>query len=200
MDALQLHAALCDHVARDGRVDTAGEQHHGSAAHAGRQAARARVGRPVHIGGMVTHLDIDRVLRVMHVNADALDRFGDASADLLRNADTRQREALVGALGLDLEGRGGAQVVPEVFHGRLEDRVEILFARAAAAEADHAEDIVAGLPRAVKVAQRVLRLDVDRGLADIHAELAEGAHPPRDVGLQPVFKLEFVAALEDDLA
>ena len=95
MHALQLHAALGDHVARDRRIDAAGQQQHGSASHARGQAARSGLRRAVHIGRAVAHLDIDRVIRVMHIDRHVRKGLSQTAADLLRQADGRQRKALV---------------------------------------------------------------------------------------------------------
>lgn len=58
-----------------------------------------------------------------------------------------------------------ASSVSEILHNRLEDRVQILLARAAAAHLRDAEDRAAGFPRAVEVAVVVFRLNIERRLA-----------------------------------
>ena len=200
VNAFQLHAALGDHIAGDGRVDAAGEQHHRPAADARGQAACARLRRAVDIGRMVAHLDINRVFRMPHIHRQRGHGLRNASADFLGNGDGGQGEALVRALGFNLEGRGAAQIVAQIFHRGAENIVQILFAGTAAAQAHNAENVVTGLPRPLQIAGFLLRFDVDRGLHDVHAEFAIRAHPAADVRFQAVFKLEAVAALEDDLA
>ena len=115
---------------------------------------------------MVAYLDKDRVFRVMHVHLKRGDRLGNAPADFLRDGDGGQRKALVRALGLDLERARVAQIVAQIFHGRAENAVQLLFTGTAAAQAHNAEDIVAGLPRAVQITVVGQRFDIKRRLDD----------------------------------
>ena len=103
MDALEFHAALGDHVARNRRIDAAREQHRRPTARAGGQTASAGRSRSVDISGVVTHLDVYNIVRIVNVNGNVRKRLCEPSADLLRNLDRVQRELFVRTLGLDLE-------------------------------------------------------------------------------------------------
>ena len=71
------------------------------------------------------------------------------TANLLGDGNGIQRELLIGALGLDLEALLYGKLVAEVFHDSLENRVQVLFAGAAAAHRRNTENRAAGFPRAV---------------------------------------------------
>ncbi len=200
MDALDLHAALGDHIARDRGIDAAREQHRRPSARAGRQTARAGHRRTVDIGRGLADLDVDGVIRGMDIDRDIREFLGQTAADLLRDLDGVEREALVRALGLDLEALGHGQLVAEIVTDGGKDGVEILLARAAAAHLRHAEDGAAGLPRTVKIAVVGQRLDIERRLDDRDLERAELRHAAAGDGLELVLKHAAVLPLQDDLA
>ena len=200
MNGFHLHATLRHHIGRHGGIDAAGEQHHRPSADAGGQAARTRFGGAVDIGGQIPHLHVHGVLRVMDIYLHPRVGFRQPSADLLRQLDGGQGEALVRALGLDLEGLGAVQIVSQIVFDGGKDRVQVLLAGAAAAQAHHAENGTAGFPCPVHVRFLVHRLYVHRGLEDIHVKIAVLLHAAADVLPQLVLKLALVRALQDDLA
>ena len=200
MDALDLHAALGDHIARDRGIDAAREQHRRPSARAGRQTARAGHRRAVDIGRGLADFDVDGVIRGMDIDRDIREFLGQTAADLLRDLDGVEREALVRALGLDLEAPGHGQLVAEIVADGGKDGVEILLARAAAAHLRHAEDGAAGLPRAIKITVVGQRLHIERRLDDGDLERAELRHAAAGDGLELVLKHAAVLPLQDDLA
>ena len=200
MNSLHLHAPLRHHIGRHGGIDAAGEQHHRPSADAGGQAARTRFGGAVDVGGQIPHLHVHGVFRVMHVHLHPRMDFRQPSADLLGQLDGGQGEALVRPLGLHLEGLGTVQVVPQIVFDSGKNRIQVLLAGAAAAQAHHAENGAAGFPCSVHVRFLVHRLYVHRGLEDIHVKIAILLHAAADVLPQLVLKLALVRALQDDLA
>ena len=133
MDALDFHAALGDHIARDRRVDAAREEHCRAAARAGGKAARAGNGGTVDIGRCLADLDVHNVAGIVHIDRDVREFFCNPAANFLGDLDGVEGEALIGALGLDLEALLHGKLVAEVFHDSLENRVQVLFTGAAAA-------------------------------------------------------------------
>ena len=133
-----MDTALGDHVARNRRVDAAGEQAHRVAAHPERQAARGALGGGMDIGGVLADLDIDRQLRVVDVDAQVRKRVVQLAADPLADLNGAHGEALVGALCLDLEALCRAQRVREIELRRLENRLFALLAGLGAGDGDDA--------------------------------------------------------------
>ena len=200
MNALQLHTALRDHIARNRRINAAREQHRSPSARPGRQSARTGHRRPMHIRRCLTYLNVHHITRIVHIDRHLRKFLGNSAADVLRDLDGIQREPLVRPLRFHLEALLHRQLVSEILHNRLEDRVQILLARAAAAHLRDAEDRAAGFPRAVEVAVVVFRLNIERRLRDRHLEVAEHGHSPARVGFQLVLKCSAVLSFQDDLA
>ena len=200
VDAFDLHAALGDHVTRDRGIDTAGEQDCRASASARRQAACAGDGRAVDVGRRLADLDIDGIVGVVDVDQNVREFLCQPSADLLRDLDGVQREALIRALGFDLEAFGCGQLIAQILADGVKHGVEIFSAGTAAAHLGHAEDRAAGLPRAVQIAVLGQRLDIERRLDDIDLEFAEFRHAAAGDGLELILKDAAVLSLQDDLA
>ena len=149
MNALNFYAALGDHVASDRRVDTARQQHRRTSARTCGKTARAGNGGTVDIGRCLADLDVHNVGGIMDIDRDVREFFCDPAADFLGDLDGVEGEALVRALGLDLEALLHGKLVSEVLYDSLENRVEVLFAGAAAAHRRDTENRAAGLPCAV---------------------------------------------------
>ena len=77
------HAALCDHIGRNGAVYTAGQQRYADTVRANRHAACTRGRRSVDIGGKVTDFDMDHELRLMHIDLALGVCLGELTADIL---------------------------------------------------------------------------------------------------------------------
>ena len=195
-----LHAPLGHHIGGDRGVDAAGEQAHGPSAHTGGQAACAGQGRSVDIGGKVPHLHIDRVGRVVHIHGHTGMGLCQSSADLLGDGNGAHGELLVRPLGFHLKRGGAVQLIAQIcFNGR-KDGIHVFLTGAAAADAVHAEDALAGFPCTLNVRFLVLRLHVNRGLENIYVKVAVGLHSAPDILAQLILKLPLVGALENDLA
>ena len=83
MDALDFHAAFGDHIARNRRVNAAGEQNCCASAGSGRQAACTRNRRAVDIGRSLTDLDIDSIIGIVDINQNVREFLCQPAADLL---------------------------------------------------------------------------------------------------------------------
>ena len=68
-----------------------------------------------------------------------------------------------------------SQIVAEICHDSVKDRIQRLLARAAAAQADDAEDRVARLPGPLHIALVILRLHIDGGLDECLPEIPQRA-------------------------
>ena len=152
----------------------------------------------MHIGGVVPDLHIHGVFRVVHIHRNAGVGLGQPSADFLRNGNGAHGELLIGPLGFHLKGSGAVQLVPQVLLHGGEDGIQVLFAGAAAADAVHAEDALAGFPGTFHIGAVILRLHIYSGLQDIHIKIAVGLHAPADILPEFVFKLALVGALQND--
>ena len=124
--------------------------------------------------------------------------FRQPSADFLGNRDGAHGELLVRALGLHLKGLRRLQIVPQICLNGLKNRIHILFAGAAPAQADHAENTAAGLPGAVHIRHVIQRLHIDRRLHDIHIKIPVGLHSAPDILTQAALKLPLIGALQND--
>ena len=200
MNALNFYAALGDHIARDRRVDTARQQHRRTSSRAGGKAACTGNGGTVDIGRCLADLDVHNVAGIVHIDRDVREFLRNPAADFLGDLDGVEGEALVRALGLDLEALLHGKLVAEVFHDSLENRVQVLFTGAAAAHRRDTENRAAGFPRAVQVALVVQRLNIKGRLRDGDLKLAKFRHTPAGVGFELVFKDAAVLSLEDDFA
>ena len=200
MDALNFHAALGDHVASDRRVDTARQQHRRTSARTCGKTACTGNGGTVDIGRCLADLDVHNVAGIVHIDRDVREFFCNPAANFLGDLDGVEGEALIGALGLDLEALLHGKLVSEVLYNGFENRVQVLFTGAAAAHRRNAENRAAGLPRAVQVAVIVQRLDIKGRLRDRDLKLAKLRHTPAGIGFELVFKDAAVLSLEDDFA
>ena len=200
MHHFELHAALCDHVGRNGRVDAAGKEAHRHAAHADRQTARASLGRAVDVGRVVSNFNVDDELGIVDVDLAGRERLMERPADLLGKLDGRQGKGLVGALALDLEALRCAHLVGKVFLCRADDLLHVLLTRQGLGNGDDAEDLLAALKGRFNVAVFVLRLDIDGALLGVDTEIAAFCHAAVDVRHQLIFKAAAVEPLEHDLA
>ena len=149
VDALQLHAALADHIAGHRGVDASGKQQRCLAAHTGGQASGTGTVRTVDIGPFLPDLHIHRILRVVHVHQRVRILLRQQSSDLLGDLDGRHGELLVRPLAFHLEALRRHDLIAKIVPAGIENGVDILFAAAAAAHGCNAEDPGAGLPGAV---------------------------------------------------
>ena len=200
MDGLHLYAALCHHIGSHGGIDAPGQQAHGSAAHPGGQTARAGLRGAVDIGSQIPDLHIHGVRRMMHVHPAGGMGFRQPAADFLGNADGIQRERLVGALGLHLEGFRTVQIVAQIALNGFKNGVQVLLTGTAAAQAHHTEDGFAGIPGAVHIRFFVHGLHIHRRLHEIHIKIAVGLHSAADILSQAALKLTLVGTLQHHLA
>ena len=200
MDRLNLHTTLCHHIGSNGRIDTAGQQAHGSAAHTGGQATGTGFRRTMDISCQITNFHIDCVVRTMDIHLHIGMSLCQSTTDLLRELDGIQGEALVGALGLHLEGLGAIQLLAQIIFNRLKNGIHILFAGTAAAQTHHTENAPASFPCAIHIALLIHRLHIQSGLHQIHVEFAISLHTAANVLAQTAFKLALIGALQDDLA
>ena len=152
------------------------------------------------IGRCLADLDVHNVAGIVHIDRDVREFFCNPAANFLGDLDGVEGEALIGALGLDLEALLHGKLVSEVLYDSLENRVEVLFTGAAAAHRRDTENRAAGLPCAVQVALVVQRLDIKGRLRDRDLKLAKFRHTPAGVGFELVFKDAAVLSLEDDFA
>ena len=83
MHAFQLHAALCNHIARNRRIDTARKQHRRASARSGGQSARALHSRSVNVRREIADFHIDDIRRIVHVHRDLRECLGNSAADFL---------------------------------------------------------------------------------------------------------------------
>ena len=200
MNGFDLHATLGDHIGSNRGVDTAAQQAHGSAAHTGGQAAGTGLGRAVDIGCQVTHFHIHGVIGMMHIHGGGGMGFCQTAADLLGQLNGVQGEPLVRALGFHLEALGAIQIVAQIVFNGLKNGVAVFFAGAAAAQRNHTENGMAGVPGTIHITFVIHGLYINGRLQQIHIEFTEGAHTAADIGAELVFKLALVSTLQDDLA
>ena len=200
MDGYAAHAAPGYHPGGNGAVDAAGEQRNGPAVGADGQSARALGGRRVDIGRVVAHLEVDDELRVPDVDARLGIGLGEEAADVLGELDAREVEALVGALGLDLEALRGEHVVAQILDGELGYGVLVLLAGRGARERHDAEGLAQRVEGRVHVRELVLRLHIDRALHAVDVEGAHGLEPLSYVGHELLLEKPPVEPLQDDLA
>ena len=195
----QAHAALGDHVRGHGAIDAAGEHRHGGAVAADGHTARRLDGLRVDIRRLLAHLKAHGQLRVVHVDDRVGIRLGELAADVLRQLNARHGEALVRALGLDLEAARRRHRVVQVGLGERRDGVLVLFTGGRARDRRNAEHLAHGVIRRVKIGRVVSGLDVERRLQIGHAEVTDGLETALDVCDQSLFKIVLVEPLEEDL-
>ena len=195
----QGNAPLGDHPGGHGGVDAAGKQAHRPASHAHGQAAGSRLRVGVDVGGVVPHLQVDGQLRVVHVHGQVGVLLVQLAAHVLGELDGGHGEALVRPLGLHLEGLGGPQPVPQVLHGGLEHGVLVLRAGPGPGQANHAEELGHGLPRAVQIAVLALRLHIHGRLLGVYLEFAVGLEAAAGVSHETVLKGTPVEPLKHQL-
>ena len=100
MDRLNFYPPLGHHVGRYRRIDASGEQAHGSAAHAGGQAAGTGQSGTMDISGMVPDLYEDRIVGVVDIHGNAGVSLRQTAADFLGNGNGAHGKLLIGPLGL----------------------------------------------------------------------------------------------------
>ena len=200
MDHFKRYAALCHHVGRDGRVDAAGEQRHGAAAHADGQSARTRLGGSVDVGRVVADLDKHRQLGVVDVDRATRERLMQRAADLLGELNGGEREGFVRALALNLEILRAGKFWGKVILSGADDSLHVLFTGQGAADGDDAEDLLAGGVGGGEVALVVHRLNINGTLLGVDAEIAALRRAAAQISDQLILKAAAVEALEDHLA
>ena len=145
MEKFDAHAALCHHVARDGRVDAARDEKHSLARRADGHPADARLERRKDERGAVfTDVEIHRVLRGVDVHLESGVLIEKVPPHLGIELHGGLGVLLVGAVGIHLEGTllgadflGGCKELPHRGARRKADRVGM--------HAEHAGDAVADL-------------------------------------------------------
>ena len=134
-------------------------------------------------------------LGVVHFRVRVRIRLGEEAADVLAELNARERQALVGALRLDLEGGDGEHIVAEVLNRLLRNDVLILLAGGSACDSRKTEDLLGRLERIVEIRLVVPRLHIKRGLAAGDLIFADMLEPTAKVVHQLLFKEAFVETL-----
>ena len=129
----------------------------------------------------VAHLDVDDQFRIVYIDLDVGISLVQLAADVLAQLDAGHREALVAALGLDLEALRAEHIVPQIVDGELRYRVLVLFAGGGAAELDDAEHLLQRFKGCVHIRAVLRGLDVHGGLEAIYAELADVCKAASDI-------------------
>ena len=200
VDHLQLHAPLGDHVAGHRRVDAAGQQAHGPAAHADGQAACGRLRRGVDIRRLLPDLYIYRQVRVVNVHRQVGEGLVQVAAYPLAQLDGGHGEGLVCPLALHLEAPGRCQGAAQIGLGGVQNGLLFLGTGQGPGHGDDAEHPLAGVIRPVQVAGLPGRLHIDGALLGIDPEPAESGGAAAEVGHELHFKAAAVQALQDHLA
>ena len=149
---------------------------------------------------MVTNLDHDFQLGVVHIHAQVVVLVQQVGTQLAADFGAFHRVGLVGALGLDLEGAQAAQRLAQVGLGGLADGIKILGALDSAAEFDDAEHMGHAAECLVHIKAVLFWLDKNGALGLVDLELAQWLQPPADDFCQPRFKLAAVQALQRHFA
>ena len=149
---------------------------------------------------LLAHLEAHGQLRVVHIDDRVGIRLGELTADVLRQLNARHGEALVRALGLDLEAARRRHRVVQVGLGKRRDGVLVLFTGGRARDRRDAEHLAHGVIRRIEIGRVVSGLDIERRLQIRHAEVADGLEAALDVCNQPLFKIVLVEPLEEDLS
>ena len=98
MDRVELEAALCHHISRDGRVDAAAYQHGGETRCAYGHTALTAYSAAADIGSEIADFNGDRYIRLPDVYLEVRTGREQLAADLSRYLGAFVWEALVGAL------------------------------------------------------------------------------------------------------
>ena len=89
MDSFDFHTALGDHVGRNGRIDTAAEQYHGTATDTGGQTARTGHCGTMDISRQVTHFYEHRIVGMMDIHLHMGMGLRQSAADVLGQLNGR---------------------------------------------------------------------------------------------------------------
>ena len=197
---IQTNAALCDHEACNGAIDTAGEEEQPFAVGADGHTADRLFLTCADISGVVADLNADGDLGVMNVYTLFAVRFlKDHGADLGGDFGRGEREFLVGALCLDLEGARVLDIGHELCFNGIQDGIHILFRFNCAVDRGNAEGVFRYAVSAVDVSVFVKRLDIERALYGINFEFTEGGGSVLQYIAQKLFEKRTVCTLEGDL-
>ncbi len=142
VDGFYYHAALGHHPGSDGAVDASAEEDHSFAVGAQGQAAEALYLLVEDVCSVVSKVNVKSAVGVVDVDFQdftAYEDFGSYYSGDVRRFD---REVLVCAFGLDLEGLDSAffYLFQHEGHGCLADLIQVGFALDGGADAGDAED------------------------------------------------------------
>ena len=201
MHGIETNAALGDHEACNGAVDTAGEEEKSLAVGADGHTADCLFLTCADISGVITNLYADGDLGVVNVHAlSSVGFLKNYSADLCGNFGRGEREFLVGALCFYLEGARVLDVGHELrFHG-VQDGIHILFRFDGAVDCGNTEGVFCNAVSAVDICVFVERLDVYGALHGVDFEIAVGSGSALQNVTQKLFEVRTVCSLKGDLA
>ena len=200
VDADEVHAALRHHVGGDGAVDAAREQDGRSAGRADGHAAGAEELGAVDVGVFLTHFDGDADVRMVDIHLEVRVVLEQVAAQFPGDLRALQREVLVGALRLDLEGLHFRELIFEVLAGHLDDLLHVLRRHDGAGEPGDAEDFGDRLDGSVHVRVFLGGDDVDGGLGLGDVALQDAGEFPAQVLDEHVFKGAAVEPLQSQLS
>ena len=148
----------------------------------------------------IAHLYGDGYLGFSDVDLKMRARFEQLAAYLSGYFGALHREALVGALSLDLEGLGVLEVLLAVERSLFQNILGGLLAHAGARVCDYTEDLADTLAYVVKVGVLGERGDENGGLGDLYLKLAQTAKTVFDVFEENVLEGAAVEPFEHHLA
>ena len=149
---------------------------------------------------MLAHLDLDYNVGSANVYLESGHLGENDSTDRVRDFGRAEREGLVRALCLDLEGLKTCQELRNIKSGYFRNALHILFGDRTARDRRNAEHLGRRLEHSVDVAVVRERLDVYRALRGGNAEASESLGAEAKLLAKLIFKKSAVCALEHDLA
>ena len=200
MDRLDAHASLGHHVACNGRIDTAREQQKSRAVRANGHTARALELACMHVSGILTHLNLDHDLGIMHVHADGLTAGQQNAANLHGDLHGILAEGLIRTLALYLEGALAGQKLRNIFTRGGHNAFHILFANGRSADCNDTKGLSCRFEHAVHIAKFILGLNINGALRAIDIKITVIGGTTAQFAAKHVLKIALVCALEHDLA
>ena len=201
MHGIEAYAALGDHKACNGAVNTARKEEQALTVGADWHTACRFFLTGADISGVIADLHAYGNLGVVNVNALlSVGFFKDDRADLCGDFGGGEGEFFIGALGFDLEGSCVFDIGHELRSDRVQDRIHVFFGFDSAVDRGNTKGIFSNTVSAVDIGFVIKRLDIEGALYGINLEFAVGSGSALQNIAQKLFKIRTVGSLKGNFA